>query len=314
MSAQNTDPLAITVEFVYEAAQRHGVKIPTAQYPITLLGQARGYIVMLIMALGLRQNPVKPFPPVAFFGKLKPDLRELLGVRSRDVKTRKPIGGDGSIPFEKRVVTSDKSALVHFPAYHLKAVLKQRKDQPYKVMAFVADEILQFAAPESDDPTILSTLETAASLLPTATLDSSALKQMKPYRRAYESRFKIYWDAAEGKLDLAQYAYEKTNASDLLPYEFPSVELRYAMMLMGEAPVSVAEVDLANGAHQLHFWCDHTRLVLHWDSKPDVSELIAQYEAQFEGPDGNKPAFDHMRTDAEREEWFKKFCQRMLGK
>ncbi len=311
MDAKHSDPHAITVDFIYEAAARCGAKIPSSQYPVMLLGQARGYLVAWLLDLGKRQNPAYPISPVMCFNKLNPNLRELLGVRSVARKMRKPIGGDGSIALEERDVTSHEPALVHLPTHQLKAVLQQRKDQPYEVMAFVSDEIVQFAAPESDDPTILCALSVAESLVPAATLDREALMHAKPYRHADQLVFKTYWDGEEGKLGPADYAFDKENAANLLPYLFLSVELRHALTLFGKEPVNVAEADLANGAHQLHFWGNYTRLVLHWDTKPDVSDLIAQHEAKRAEHNAKFGQRDRLLTDAEAAEQWRKFSEGM---
>lgn len=86
-----------------------------------------------------------------------------------------------------------------------------------------------------------------------------------------------------------------------------------ALALVGEAPENVADVDLANGAHQLHFWGDYTRLVLHWDSKPDVSKLIEEHEAKRAAHEAKFEQRDRMLTDAELEEQWRKFTEKKQG-
>lgn len=271
----------ITEESISAMASQLGVEIPTDGCLRAVFKCACGFVVMQLRDMYKRQHPSPPFVPVEFFGKLRPELRELFGQRSGGSETGVSANEADSDPPEAMKSEAVMNGPTHVTAYKVKAVRKRVKDETYQVLAFAADTLFKFEAVESKDETIVETLQAAQTLVATVTLDREALKTAKPHRLEDQARHRNYWNAETATLCPAMAALTDPNGADLLAYSFLALELRYLLALMGDVPVNVAEFDFANGAHQLHFWSAHTRMVLHWPTKPDGKDMLTKLEAEM---------------------------------
>lgn len=275
----NNHEQQISTEWILDAAKNLGVTLPSEAYTQALMGQARGFIVRLLRELKTRQNPKPSLGKVSTFSKFSANVREVLG--RPELRQGKRQGRVGlCIQAPAKEITVHVSAMVHLPQFRCKATRKSVEGAHYQTMAFVSDEICGFAESPSNDAWLIGAMQLAATLKAEAVVDTAFVREAKPGRIEAQKGLRLVWNPEMKDFQGLGSLLGTPLEHDLLPYWFFASELRGVLTLMGDGQIEIGTATLPNGVRQLHLWSSHTRYVLHWDQKPDVADLLAEWRKE----------------------------------